>query len=135
MREKLPGTRYSRYHAVYKIAHRGSLQDYMRAWSAAHPESGRTTTRAYRARKTGVETEPYTLAEIYERDRGICQLCYKRVPTKTKGRSSQRASIDHIIPLSKGGNNLKANVQLAHDHCNQRKSNRDAVASQLRLVG
>ena len=49
--------------------------------------------------------------------KGICQLCFKPVT------SQKEFSIDHIIPLSKGGSNLKENIQLAHKACNERKGN------------
>lgn len=44
------------------------------------------------------------------------------------------ASIDHVIPLSVGGDNTRANVQLAHRRCNTAKNNRGG-GEQLRLVG
>jgi 5-methylcytosine-specific restriction endonuclease McrA len=43
-------------------------------------------------------------------------------------------SIDHIVPLSLGGHNTKANVQLAHLGCNISKGNRGG-GEQLRLIG
>lgn len=43
-------------------------------------------------------------------------------------------TIDHVIPISHGGDDTKANVQLAHFGCNNRKSNRGG-GEQLALVG
>jgi len=61
--------------------------------------------------------ERFTLDEIYERDERICHLC---------GLSVDRAdaSMDHLIPVSRGGLHLRANVKLAHLSCNTRKGNR-----------
>jgi 5-methylcytosine-specific restriction endonuclease McrA len=49
-------------------------------------------------------------------------------------------TIDHIIPLSKGGTNHRYNVQLAHGRCNRKKadsvprlSQRNAVAKKEAL--
>lgn len=70
-----------------------------------------------RARKAGVQSERIIVSEIAKRDRNKCGICKKRVPLKTR-------SLDHIIPLSKGGTHTKANVQIAHLLCNQRKGAR-----------
>jgi 5-methylcytosine-specific restriction endonuclease McrA len=43
-------------------------------------------------------------------------------------------TIDHIIPLSRGGVDGPVNVQAAHFGCNSRKNNR-AAGEQLRLLG
>jgi 5-methylcytosine-specific restriction endonuclease McrA len=33
-------------------------------------------------------------------------------------------TIDHIVPMAKGGDDTKINVQLAHFSCNSRKGHR-----------
>ena len=38
--------------------------------------------------------------------------------------SKQRATLDHIVPRSKGGADTLENLQLAHAHCNKVKGNR-----------
>lgn len=42
-------------------------------------------------------------------------------------------TIDHILPISKGGQDVHANIQLAHFECNWRKG--DGGSQQLMLVG
>lgn len=69
-----------------------------------------------------------SLAKIYERFNGKCCICggvcdYNDYIIKN-GKKCVRAhypSIDHIIPLSKGGAHTWNNVQLAHIGCNARK--------------
>ena len=51
---------------------------------------------------------------VYNRDKGICGICHKIV-------SIDDYHIDHIIPLSKGGEHSYNNVQLAHSKCNLHK--------------
>lgn len=43
------------------------------------------------------------------------------------------ATIDHIIPLSKGGTHTYNNVQLAHYICNSKKS--DKILADKKAVG
>lgn len=42
-------------------------------------------------------------------------------------------TIDHVLPLAAGGDDVRANVQLAHFECNWKK--RDGGTQQLMLVG
>lgn len=58
--------------------------------------------------------------EIYERDGWVCQLCHKKVNNRLKHPNPFSPSLDHIIPLSKGGPHSRANVHLAHLRCNLR---------------
>ena len=51
---------------------------------------------------------------VYERDNWICQLCNKSVSKIFDRKIVDIASLDHIIPISKGGEHSYANTQLAH---------------------
>lgn len=51
----------------------------------------------------------------------ICVGCEKEIKT------FDEASIDHIIPRSKGGRTRWANVQLMHRNCNSKKSSKITV--------
>lgn len=73
----------------------------------------------------GINGGPVDLDLLYKRDKGICQLCHKHVPRN-------KASRDHIVPLSKGGEHSYKNCVLAHLSCNASKGNR-TVAQQQRL--
>lgn len=43
---------------------------------------------------------------------------------------------DHIVPLSKGGQDTAVNQQLAHKRCNERKRDRlTKRGEQVRLIG
>lgn len=65
-----------------------------------------------------------SLWTIYERDRGRCGLCRKRVGRTFRWPDQRAASLDHVIPLAKGGRDEAANVQLAHLGCNIKKQTR-----------
>lgn len=79
-------------------------------------------TRRSRLKKAFVENvDPM---EVFERNNWICQLCNHPVSKIRDKRFIDIASLDHIIPLSKGGEHSYANTQLAHLSCNIRKGNR-----------
>ena len=68
-----------------------------------------------------VERDDYTRAEIAERDSYTCQLCGDPVDMGLRAPDRMSATIDHVVPLSVGGNDTRSNVQLAHWSCNSRK--------------
>lgn len=62
--------------------------------------------------------------EVFFKNLGICQICKKLVdPYIHKRKSPFIGTIDHIIPLSKGGKDHTSNLQLAHQRCNRDKGN------------
>lgn len=73
----------------------------------------------------GVEyDESITLKAVRERDKDICQICGGIVDdTAIKNGHIRKLypTVDHIIPLSKGGSHTWDNVQLAHMACNAGK--------------
>jgi hypothetical protein len=77
-----------------------------------------------RCRVMGLEYEVIHRASVYERDGWRCGLCGKAVSRDIRGRRRGAPSLDHIIPLSRGGSHTYANVQLAHFECNAAKGNR-----------
>lgn len=114
--------RKKRYRATHKQQEKKQQQLYLKA----HPEkhaAQQSKRRAFKKNAPVVENVDYAL--IIKRDRGICQICFKRV------KRSER-SIDHIVPLSKGGEHSYRNLVLAHISCNSSKGNR-IVPQQLRL--
>lgn len=88
-----------------------------------------------RPRRVAIRTasERISFGDIVKRDNGQCGICGKRVSLSVKWPSPKSASIDHIVPLSKGGEHKAANVQLAHYGCNSSKRATDR-GSQL-LIG
>lgn len=75
----------------------------------------------------------YTTAEIARRDNWTCHICAKKVRRGLSGLHPDGPTIDHLVPLSAGGDDLAYNVALAHRQCNVRRGAHGAA--QLRLVG
>lgn len=86
-----------------------------------------------RARIYAVEHETIKAAEIYERDGWRCGLCSGRVSKHHTYPHPMSASLDHIVPLSKGGTHTKDNTQLSHWSCNHQKGAK--LQGQLLLFG
>ena len=89
----------------------------------------RTGNHRHRARKYGVPYESgITLAKLIKRDGLRCALCGGMCNLNDHGWSEYSGatypSIDHIIPMSKGGGHTWDNVQIAHMICNSLKSNK-----------
>lgn len=74
-----------------------------------------------RARERNAVVERFKNTEIFERDGYRCQLCgyeCERDPLGLLG-----ATLDHIVPLSRGGLHSRANVRTAHRICNSLRGN------------
>jgi hypothetical protein len=61
---------------------------------------------------------------LYERDHGICTLCNCAVDRAACWPNLTMATIDHRIPLTRGGQHGYGNTKLAHHWCNSVKNNR-----------
>lgn len=79
---------------------------------------------ASRRIRTESSFERISRFEIYSRDNWECQLCHKPVKRELIWPHKHCASLDHILPLSRGGTNTVANLQLAHYSCNSRRGDK-----------
>lgn len=82
-----------------------------------------------RAEYWGVEYEPISAAEVYAEDGFVCQLCGGLVDVTRFHPDPLSPSLDHVVPMSKGGPHLRSNVQTAHLGCNISKGNRVEVGA------
>lgn len=95
--------------------------------------------RSFKARAMlyGVPYTHVSRASVFRRDGWRCQLCGHKVLRKSKRNKTTKrlhprtASLDHIIPMVKGGPHEEANVQCACLSCNVRKNAR--LIGQTRL--
>lgn len=80
-----------------------------------------------RARKHGVRYEAFDKNKVFERDGWKCQLCgcglLRKYVAFAKGQRPEPNSptIDHVVPLSRGGPHTYENTQAACWACNTRK--------------
>jgi hypothetical protein len=88
------------------------------------------TEHRRRARKRDAFVEDVSHLEIFERDNWQCQIpgcLYPGIPATldVKRRyDPMLASLDHVIPLSKGGKHERSNLACSHLRCNTVKRDR-----------
>ena len=79
-----------------------------------------TTLRRMAERHGGERGERFTRRDVCERDNWVCQLCLTPIDPMSRD-TRLMASVDHKVPLTKGGAHSLANVQAAHRACNAAK--------------
>lgn len=96
----------------------------------------RDGTHRARAKRYGVAYEPIDKRTVYVRDGWQCGICAQPVDAELRHPNPMAASLDHVVPMSRGGGHLYSNVQLAHWQCNIDKGDRcDVTMSDLSCLG
>ena len=97
--------------------------DCARMWRNGHSER-----RLRLMRDNGNMDTTITIDKLIERDKGICYICGCKVDPDDytvengiKCIGKNYPTIDHVIPLSKGGTHSWDNIRLAHMVCNSIK--------------
>lgn len=78
--------------------------------------------RAIRAGATEVDRS-ITISKLMQRDNGICGICNLVIMENPKNHND-KPSIDHIIPIKRGGQHTWENVRLVHCGCNNSRGNK-----------
>jgi hypothetical protein len=91
-----------------------------------------------RARHHGVQYQPVPVKQVYERDNYTCQICSRKclpkamISKQTGKIHPMSPTIDHIVPMCRGGDHVEANLQTACFRCNSIKGSKGG--GQLRLA-
>ena len=104
------------YHRRYRRLHREKCVEYEHRWRVTHPEVGARNSARHRALLQGSEGS-FTPEEFRLKCKAYgnrCAYCNEEVPL----------TVDHIVPLSRGGSNSIENVVPACKHCNSTKGTR-----------
>lgn len=84
-----------------------------------------------RARERDAFVEDVHRWQVFERDEWTCRLCGDPLDRTAQAPHPLSPSIDHIVPLARGGTHEMTNVQSAHFLCNAIK--RDTLADDAML--
>lgn len=87
-------------------------------WAKENPEKHLANCHKRRTRKLGAEGSytPGDIDLIFVRQQGFCAACKRSI--------SKRYTIDHKMPLCRGGSNWPSNLQLLCKSCNSKKGKR-----------
>jgi 5-methylcytosine-specific restriction endonuclease McrA len=84
----------------------------------------RTKDQRRRALKRGAVAEPVNRDAVGDRDQWKCGVCKRKVDNALPYPDPMSPSLDHIVPLSEGGEHTYANCRISHLWCNVARSNR-----------
>lgn len=90
--------------------------------------ANRAKRRALREKAARDVGEHVDRDAVYRRDNGYCHLC--KLPV-----ARELATFDHVVPISRGGEDSEDNVRTAHRGCNSKKKDDPLVGPQPRKPG
>ena len=117
---------------AWREKHPGYSAEANRKWREANPGAAAAYHQANRdkavlrglerrARKTAATIGPIDLKALWDSNQGRCQLCGGAIDPSLRWPDPMSQSVDHIVPLSKGGTHEQSNLQWTHLVCNIRK--------------
>jgi HNH endonuclease len=117
---------------AYHHKNKERLNAISRAYSKSHRaelrQGGADAASRRRARiHSAANIEKIDREAIYDRDRGICHICHRKVSRKS-------FTLDHLIPIIHHGDHTALNLAVAHHRCNCRRFT-GIIPAQLRLLG
>lgn len=105
--------------AAYRASRKDKTREYNARYWRENPERIRHKTRQYRARRVGAEGS-YTVAEWNAKAQSLGGVCYYC------GVGGE-LTVDHALPLSRGGTNFIDNLLPACFSCNSKKGAKTAI--------
>lgn len=119
----------ARYTAEFKVQYGRAHPEQQREWYrqnrerlAPYLKAGKHAVRL----RDGAINVRYSRDAIFERDGWVCYLCKLPVDRTLKFPDAGSPTLDHVVTLSRGGDNSPDNVRLAHFFCNSTKGIKDA---------
>lgn len=112
-----PEKRRESVHKSYE-KHKEEKLAYSKKWRMENNDKRIFYEKSRRARIYGAEINDFNKRqweEVLSEHGNFCHYC---------GRDDVRMTMDHVIPLSKGGNHTKSNIVPACLSCNSKKNNR-----------
>lgn len=106
----------------YRMRNLHSIREKDRSWAKANPEKVHARNHRRRARIRAAFVEDVRLSVLRERDGDSCCICRAQIDFSLKDRHPMMVSLEHLVPLSRGGKHSYANTALSHLSCNRSKN-------------
>lgn len=106
------------------VAWRERRPDYYIEWGRANQDRRAAANQKRRAARLERESETISRLEVFQRDEYWCGICDGPIDASAKWPDPMSASLDHVVPLNRGGTHTYDNVQASHFACNCRKGDR-----------
>ena len=112
---------YREYKREYHQKNADRLTEKTLQWQRENPDKVHIKAQRRRARLREAFVEDVNPFIVLERDNWECHLCGGSIDPSLKSPERMSWSIDHVIPLAKGGTHEYSNCKAAHRVCNSRK--------------
>lgn len=111
-----------------RVAHGLCGTHYTRKWHALNPEASQKIRSKSRRKRRAMELEAFVedvdMAVLLERDGWVCGICNEDIPKSATYPDLLSPSLDHVVPMARGGKHEYANAQAAHYGCNSAKQDK-----------
>lgn len=101
-------------------------------WRAANPDKHTAKNLRYRARKKHEGAESFSRMEVLELSDWTCHLCGDPIDRDCDYPNPLYGTVDHVVPLAKGGTHTLDNVKAAHHVCNSTKRDNEDYVHEVR---
>ena len=118
----------SAYDRAYRAQHADRLLEEARArakrWREGNPSKVRIKNDRRRALKMSAFVEDVDVDIVYEAESGACFVCGEGIDRELKFPHPRSLTLEHIVPLARGGTHSYANSSVSHYRCNASKGAR-----------
>ena len=108
-----------------------SKSNHFKKYYRRNPSKYQDHNAVRRAKIKEATTDNVDRIRVFERDGWECHICGDPISKEAVWPSPESVSLDHVIPLSKGGAHSYDNCKAAHWGCNSAKGDRPLEACQL----
>ena len=123
---------YRKWSIESRARHIDKVKERARIYAKNNPHKIAQKNAARKARLYNARREKYERLGIYDRDNGVCCICFDIIDLDLPARHVMSFTIQHHIPLSKGGADAPDNLGIAHYSCNSRVGNRKETSNEAK---